>query len=58
MKKEFEKLDRETRVTGGKVEIEKVDDMAEKWGVSNDFLKALNKGMDKYDDALRKLVER
>lgn len=44
--------------TDGKVELEKVDNPAEKLGVSNDFLKILNKGMEKYDGALRQLVER
>lgn len=58
MKKEFEKYDRETRNIDDKDLVAKIDNMPEKWGVSTDFLKSLNKGMETYDDALRQLVER
>lgn len=44
--------------TEGKVELEKVEKQANELGVSNEFLNALNKGMDKYNRALKQLVER
>ncbi|WP_313467333.1 hypothetical protein, partial [Carnobacterium sp.] len=42
----------------GKVEIEKVETHVNDLDISADFLQALNRGMTKYDEALKQLVER